>query len=491
MPPADDAPPFPHHPAQPILVDSFTGDNAVYAVDPRAWTCTCEEWHAMRAAFKPHDVRRMCPHLLHVFREQPALLPEGFKERDRRIIERLAPLGLGYPICRRIVSLPLPVLNHQSGPDSADIFFPRDRTVPWISVLCAEGFFHYHPAEDRWANRRTPAAPAHCQMLELRIHKALSQEGGGRPAGQAETATDPDTDGAWRQHAPGNVMPPLGEGWATEDAPEQGQPFDESETGEWRTQWQAEPPDHAHPAADDVSPSQGMDEQDLPEMPPPLAAAEEDLTWPGTSAAGPPPVQPMPAPPRDPRRHADRPERPGHLDRAPLRVGPQGRPPSMRPAVSVRTIGCVVLVLLALSAVGAYLVVSKAELSLGGLLRSAAKVFQRETPPPPVPGRANMDLPPTTGLQTVPGGHWPPKEQARDILKLIQTNPSQGRYTITKKLPESVVLFGVDLDVQSIYRVERHNNGTESRDSWLGHTMFRLESASQGGSLADVPAGQP
>ncbi|AGW12293.1 hypothetical protein [Megalodesulfovibrio gigas] len=476
MPPADDAP----FSSDSFLVDSFTGDNAVYEVDPQAWTCTCEEWLVTRAAFKPHDVRRLCPHLLHVFRVQPDLLPDGFKERDRRIVERLEPLRLGYPICRRIVSLPLPALVHQSGPDSADIFFPRDRSIPWASVLCAEGFFHYHPGEDRWANRRAPADPAHCQILELRIHKALSQEGG--PAGQ------------------GYPLPPEATGWAA-PAHHQHEDARTFPLGEMPNSMSDSLPE----AISDPMLDAPLAMPSIPQAPPiPQAPGGQPGTqdYPGPFAAPPgEPPPPLPRPAHDPVASPgkDRPASPP-VNRDPLRLGtgsPQRSIPAkgrhvVRSTAPTRRVALTLLIMLTISAVGAFFFVMHApELSLHAITRSLTKLLEGDAPPPPTPGRTSAaDPPPAAGLQTVPGGHWPAKEQARDILKLIEANPSQGRYTITKKLPDSVVLFGVDLDVQSIYHVERYTNGTEDRQSWLGHTMFRLESASQGGSLADVPAGQ-
>ena len=469
MPPADDAP----FSSDSILVDSFTGDNAVYEVDPQAWSCTCEEWLVTRAAFKPHDVRRLCPHLLHVLRVQPELQPDGFKERDRRIVERLEPLRLGYPLCRRIVSLPLPALAHQSGPDSADIFFPRDRSIPWASVLCAEGFFHYHPGEDRWANRRAPADPVHCQTLELRIHKALSQESG--PPGH------------------GHPLPPETMGWAAPANPhrDEADAFPLGETS------------HAMPAPLPESvPDASLIRPPVPQAPGGQRGAGHPPAAPSSPGEPPPP---LPRPAHDPEAGQDRRRNAEpSTSREPLRMGtgkgagtsqrslPGKSRHVVRNTAPTHRVAFVVLALLAISAVGAFFFVMHApELSLRSMTRSLARVFERDAPPPPTPGRTSVtELPPAAGLQPAAGGHWPAREQARDILKLIQANPTLGRYTINKKLPDSVVLFGVDLDVQSIYHVERFSNGTEDRQSWLGHTMFRLESASEGGSLADVPAGQ-
>ncbi|GAB7079748.1 hypothetical protein [Megalodesulfovibrio paquesii] len=464
--PAPQDPHTPDHAAdtahEVIHVDSFVGDNAVYAVDPQAWTCTCAEWRELRAGFKERDVRRFCPHLLHVFRMQPELLPGNFKERDRRIVERLEPLHLGYPICRRIVSLPLPMLAHQSGPDSADIFFLKDRTSPWVSVLNAEGLFHYHPAEDRWANRYAPSDMIHRQTLELRIHKALHQETGGVPP-----------------HA---------------QSPEQpGSPYSGSPLASQGEPQPAYAPPH-HPGDTAAGAPWDMPDEAIPPVEPLHARGEE--------AAAPRPHRPVhfdmaDAPPRPAHSsgHAATPASQSSRFTSP--TPPPGRGKETKEP-SHRSPGCLILALAAACALGAVFFLHQADVplvSLGSLTRAASKLFQRETPPPPLPGHSEpakstapaADAPPSPGLQTASDGLWPQTEQAKDILKLIQANPSQGRYTITKKLPDSVVLFGVDLDVQSIYRIERFTNGTESRDSWLGNTKFRLESAAQGGTLADVP----
>lgn len=463
-----------------VSVDSFTGDNAVYQADPQAWTCTCQEWRELRAVFPERDVRRLCPHLVHVLQGSPMLLPPGFKERDRRILERLEPRRLGYPLCRRVISLPLPSEDGRSGPDTGDIFLPLDRNTPWVSVLSGEGLFHYHPLEDRWANRRLPASPRIRQDLELRIHKTLAQE----RARDASQAGDPSSSGA-PQH-PAHYASPHGDPHGDPHADPHGDPHAEQDDAAEESLSTTNSPRSSTATPFAAPPSPPSSHPSLG-----FASGSSASRFAASQAASPHAAPPHAAPP-----HAAMSGREQAVEGHRLHFGVagearRGQPGTPRGASGSRLAGAMLVLLLALAVTGGLYLFSAS--GKGGLsvsaLRDAVLSLLDSHPPPPMPGRdpgANASPPPPQPPSQPVVDQWPPQQQARDILKLIEDNPRQGRYTITKKLQDRVVFFGADLDLQTIFRIQRHATGTEEKESWQGETLRRLEHVAKGGQFEEV-----
>lgn len=559
-------------------VDDFSGNPETYDVDAQAWTCTCEEWRTLRTTFSQRDVRRLCPHLLHVLHTHPNLLPGAFKERDRRIVERLFGLRLGYPICRRIVSLPLPPRGQSSEPESADIFFALDAAVPWVSVLCAEGLFHYHPAEDRWANGQSVKDAGHRQQLELKIHKSLYQERGAaqskaatlpppcvgeecsaesaqiddehqespasaapsvasarhalgeepqvqsppQPSWQAPTASPPPAgrlpleNGAIlaSHHTPVPPAMPLPEVPAP---PYESVPAHRSGSGhDSRQSPKAGPSAAGDPAAADAVLESLPSSPLLPPETYPFSPDEDQWdTSPKPDKRAPSPgASPAPSPDganKSPAHHAAIPSGDDATQKSPRFQLPSQTPrpkiakeeghgsweaamqPSPESRKGPRLLHLLVFLLLLLGAGGVTVFLALDKDALRTLGHQLSALLPGQSPPPPLPqqdGQSSTAIPPTGGLQVISKNQWPTADQAQDILGLIEANPTQGRYSITKKLPDSIILIRADLDVNSLYRVQRFTNGTETKEDWQGHTLFRLRRAAQGGSLVEVP-GQP
>jgi hypothetical protein len=80
--------------------------------------------------------------------------------------------------------------------------------------------------------------------------------------------------------------------------------------------------------------------------------------------------------------------------------------------------------------------------------------------------------------------------QAQALLKLIESNPGQYGYQISYTTSSDTVVFGCDLARDSIVRIHQRPNGTGTGERWQGYARHRLQSAADGGSLNDTPAGK-
>jgi len=80
--------------------------------------------------------------------------------------------------------------------------------------------------------------------------------------------------------------------------------------------------------------------------------------------------------------------------------------------------------------------------------------------------------------------------QAQAIIKLIESNPGHGGYQITYSTNLDTVVFGCDLNKDTIVRIHQRPNGTGTGERWQGHTLYRLKSAANNGSLNDTPEGK-
>ncbi|MFW5735518.1 MAG: hypothetical protein ACOCWR_10700 [Oceanidesulfovibrio sp.] len=179
-----------HGHIQSKIMDSLSGQDASYTVAPRALECSCADWRSHRSRFPAGDLRRCCKHLVYALAREPELGPPALVGQPRVLsrIKRLAARREGFPLCRRILPVPIPA-DPEGKEASADLFFPLDpEASPWVSVLIGGGVFRYHPAEDRWANEDAPPTRIR-EALELRIHKALNQEQAARTSVVPEPAT--------------------------------------------------------------------------------------------------------------------------------------------------------------------------------------------------------------------------------------------------------------------------------------------------------------
>lgn len=80
--------------------------------------------------------------------------------------------------------------------------------------------------------------------------------------------------------------------------------------------------------------------------------------------------------------------------------------------------------------------------------------------------------------------------QAQEVLRMIQESPGQGGYQISYRTAADVVIFGCDLNRDTVVRIHQRPSGGGSGERWQGHALYRLQSAAQGGSLNDTPNGK-
>lgn len=170
------------------IVDSLSGRDASYEVHLQNLECSCEEWRNCRSRLPAGDLRRCCRHLVYALAREPEQGPANLAGQTRTVsrFKRLAAKREGFPLCRRILPVAVPIGGGKKA--DADLFFPLDPVaIPWVTVLIGKTVFRYHPAEDRWANDDVPPKPIRDE-LELRIHKALSQEQAARKDSVPENA---------------------------------------------------------------------------------------------------------------------------------------------------------------------------------------------------------------------------------------------------------------------------------------------------------------
>lgn len=461
---------------QSITVDSLSGRDASYQVDLRALECTCEEWREARSRFDAGDLRRCCKHLVYALARDPEHGPKALAGQPRTIarLKRLAAQREGFPLCRRILPVAIP-LGPEGKEAVADLFFPLDpEATPWVTVLIGGSAFRYHPAEDRWANGEPPPEPVR-EALELRIHKAMIQEQTARPvagetacgpmAQQASIAQTQEHDEQSGDQSPGQAAPtaegiaePVPAPDAADTAQKKSRPYRRkkstaAQAGRPRKTVRFDTPGDADEPMRRRRTRRGLliflvillggvlYLADTITMPPPGKEAEgpvlsNEAPMPG--AAG--------------------------VNGTDFGVQDPLEPPlpeeSAQPDASSQNT----------SAPAAH---------------SQNQTGQAASTPA---GPSAQAAPQDSGAKQPRPGDISNAALAADLLKLIKRDPNRGRYTISRRVPEGTLLFGADLDLDVIFRIVRGNDGSERRDRWIGHITYRLQSAAAGGSLDSVPA---
>jgi len=110
-------------------------------------------------------------------------------------------------------------------------------------------------------------------------------------------------------------------------------------------------------------------------------------------------------------------------------------------------------------------------------------VFQLDEPKPEIPA-----APPQKPGQ-VKAADPQTAAQARSLLEFIEANPGRGRYTITKRTEQGVVVLGCDFDREVLSRVLQKADGSQIQEVWRGFIMERLQGATSGKSLDHTPEG--
>lgn len=80
--------------------------------------------------------------------------------------------------------------------------------------------------------------------------------------------------------------------------------------------------------------------------------------------------------------------------------------------------------------------------------------------------------------------------QARELLKLIDQNPSAKFFIICYSTPEDIVTVAANTSSRSITRTHKKHSGKTTTETWEGYYAERLIAAASGGSLNDTPSGK-
>jgi len=76
------------------------------------------------------------------------------------------------------------------------------------------------------------------------------------------------------------------------------------------------------------------------------------------------------------------------------------------------------------------------------------------------------------------------RDQARELLALMEESPGRERYVVTFVTAEQAVLLACSYRDDAVVALQRHPDGTSSRQVWQGAIGTRLRQAAGGGSMS-------
>jgi len=80
--------------------------------------------------------------------------------------------------------------------------------------------------------------------------------------------------------------------------------------------------------------------------------------------------------------------------------------------------------------------------------------------------------------------------QAAAMLQLIQSTPGQRRYDVLYTTEKDIVVLAWDLQKDILIRMHDTKDNHGSSEKWSGDILYRIKSASDGGSLNDTQQGK-
>jgi hypothetical protein len=80
--------------------------------------------------------------------------------------------------------------------------------------------------------------------------------------------------------------------------------------------------------------------------------------------------------------------------------------------------------------------------------------------------------------------------QAAAMLALINEHPHQRKYQVSYKTDDGTVFLECDIAMDTITRVHKRKNSTGTAEKWQGEALYRLKTATKGGSLNDTRKGK-